>query len=669
MSRSVPQSLGRRLLLPALAACVVGTPTAHAAPAWLEVHTIGDAALQTQTPAVAVGPDGTTITAHRSDPYATSPVLVSVHEAGGAWTAPIDVTDGASGYDPALAVDADGTQTIAWIGQGAASGIYTRTRPRGGTWGATQRLSGAGEQGFASLRLAAGPTGEVTATWTHREFGADATTIEVVGAARRGGTWTGPMAIEVPANDARDLDLVCATSGSCTAAWTQLVGPRTEIRSATLATGATMWSAPTTLASSAAELDSPQLAVDAAGTETAVWRRRSSPAHAIEGSRRQPGGAWEPSVVLSDTAISAFAPDVAVSPEGAATAVWQRAGALQQLASATRPASDGAGWSVPKTLTSVGRNGFEPRVAVDRAGTVTVVWRHVDDPFTTLDQQQIQAMRRVAEGTWSSVIELSAPQHEAYDPLVGVSADGDVVTAWRRAISSGFPMEVRVLDAAGPWFASPGSLSVPSNAAVGASVAMSAAPVDAWSSTGPVRWAFGDGSTAEGRSATHTYATAGTYEVVASATDGLGNTSRETRSITITGASAGGAGTTEAGGSGSAPAGGASGGAAGSATGTPVGAGIRVPFVVRRRTATFDVVLPRRASARRCPSPRTLRVQLRTRRSLPVQRRALRITAAGSTCRVTGTITLRQRVKAGTRIRAQITHRSLRSTTLRATAT
>ncbi len=666
MSRSVPQSLGRRLLLPLLAACAVGAPGAHAAPAWLEVHTIGDATLQTQTPAIAVGPDGTTITAHRGDPYATSPVLVSVHEPGGTWTAPIDVTDGAPGYDPALAVDTDGTQTIAWIGQGAGSGIYTRTRTRGGSWGPTQRLSGVGEKGCASLRLATGQAGDVTAVWTHREFGADAATIEVVGAARRGGTWTSPMAIEVPANDARDLDLVCGAAGSCTAAWTQLVGPRTQIRSSTLAAGATAWTTPATLASGASDLDSPQLAVDAAGTETAVWRRRSSPSHAIEASRRQPGGAWEPPVVLSDTAHSAFAPDVAVSPEGVATAVWQRASTLQQLASSTRPAGDGATWSTPQTLTSAGRNGFEARIAVDRTGTATVAWRYVEDPFISLDQQQIRAMRRTPDGTWSAPIELSAPQHEAYDPRVGVSADGDVVTAWRRAISPGFPMQVRVLDTAGPSFAAPGGLTVPSTAQIGVPVALSAAPVDAWGTAGPVRWEFGDGALAEGGSTSHAYAAAGTYEVTVSATDGQGNASRVVRSITVAGARAGEALGAATGGSGAASSAGSSPSAGAGAA--PGAAGTATPLTVRRRTVTLDVTLTRRASSRRCPAPRTISLQLRARRSLPVQRRRLQLTARGAACRLTGTVTLTRRVGAGTRVRVRIAHRALRSTTLRATA-
>ncbi len=61
---------------------------------------------------------------------------------------------------------------------------------------------------------------------------------------------------------------------------------------------------------------------------------------------------------------------------------------------------------------------------------------------------------------------------------------------------------------------------------------MTAAPSDVW---GPVSvaWSFGDGSTATGTAASHTYAGAGSFVVRVTATDGSGNVTTLERTVTV----------------------------------------------------------------------------------------------------------------------------------------
>jgi PKD repeat protein len=47
-------------------------------------------------------------------------------------------------------------------------------------------------------------------------------------------------------------------------------------------------------------------------------------------------------------------------------------------------------------------------------------------------------------------------------------------------------------------------------------------------------WDFGDGATASGMTATHTYAAAGTYSVTLTVTDDLGATGSANQSVTVT---------------------------------------------------------------------------------------------------------------------------------------
>lgn len=80
-------------------------------------------------------------------------------------------------------------------------------------------------------------------------------------------------------------------------------------------------------------------------------------------------------------------------------------------------------------------------------------------------------------------------------------------------------------------------------------------------------WAFGDGTTATGVSPTHTYDTAGSYDVTLTVTDAGGNTDQDTLTVTIESESDDDGGDDSGGGSGGT--GGAGGGGAGASTPTP----------------------------------------------------------------------------------------------------
>ncbi len=86
----------------------------------------------------------------------------------------------------------------------------------------------------------------------------------------------------------------------------------------------------------------------------------------------------------------------------------------------------------------------------------------------------------------------------------------------------------QVLDVNAPTL----TATVPATGTAGAALDMSAAATDLW---GPVSvtWAFGDGATATGTSPSHTYAAAGTYDVRVTATDGSGNATSLTRTVTV----------------------------------------------------------------------------------------------------------------------------------------
>jgi hypothetical protein len=159
----------------------------------------------------------------------------------------------------------------------------------------------------------------------------------------------------------------------------------------------------------------------------AVAARRAAPLYLLLALlAAAPAGAaptWLEPVSLSTTTRDAYAPQVAVDPQGDAVAVWRRSsGTGDRVQSATRPA--GGAWQAPVDLSAPGAIGFDPQVAVDRQGGAVAVWQRYDDA----DNLIVQGATRPAGGAWQAPVDLSAGSNAA-DPQVAVdprAMDGNV---------------------------------------------------------------------------------------------------------------------------------------------------------------------------------------------------------------------------------------------------
>jgi PKD repeat protein len=78
------------------------------------------------------------------------------------------------------------------------------------------------------------------------------------------------------------------------------------------------------------------------------------------------------------------------------------------------------------------------------------------------------------------------------------------------------------------------SLSITTHGTARQPLAFSVSPLDVWSALAPTSWSFGDGSgTSGGTSVTHTYTAAGTYNVMLSSADVLGNATSTSAAVLI----------------------------------------------------------------------------------------------------------------------------------------
>ena len=71
-------------------------------------------------------------------------------------------------------------------------------------------------------------------------------------------------------------------------------------------------------------LNNPQMAIAADGTVTVDWAQMNGTISTVKAVTREPGGAFETPVDLSQGGQNAYENAIAIGPDGVATAAWAR---------------------------------------------------------------------------------------------------------------------------------------------------------------------------------------------------------------------------------------------------------------------------------------------------------------------------------------------------------
>jgi hypothetical protein len=195
------------------------------------------------------------------------------------------------------------------------------------------------------------------------------------------------------------------------------------------------WGKAATLSEAGEEASEPQVAVDAAGDATVVWRRSNGSNDVVQAVLKPVGGRWGAPVTLSEAGQDAHTPEVSVDAAGDAIAVWARSnGSNNVVQAALEPV--GEPWGKPTTLSEAGQEASKPQVAVDAAGDATAVWtRYIGLGSGGMSNYVVQAAVKPAGEAWEEPTTVSeASQEEGLEPRVAVDAAGDATAVWTRFI-------------------------------------------------------------------------------------------------------------------------------------------------------------------------------------------------------------------------------------------
>jgi hypothetical protein len=188
----------------------------------------------------------------------------------GRWTKPVEVAGQRLAVNEiALGADRSGRVTAAW-GRKLPSGAFvveTATRPRGGPWGPTRRLSPRdGRAGNA--RVAVAPDGSTALVWT--EYPNDVPVLRVV---RRtsDGRWRRTRTLSTAGHVPAYSQVVIDRWGTITVVWQDIFEQRSVVMAATQARGGEWVTSGAALMVEGLEASYPVVGFDRKGRTTVVW--------------------------------------------------------------------------------------------------------------------------------------------------------------------------------------------------------------------------------------------------------------------------------------------------------------------------------------------------------------------------------------------------------------
>jgi PKD repeat protein len=365
-------------------------------------------------------------------------LCLPVSVASATWLEPRAVShEGLQAVDPQVAVDGNGDVIVAWVSGTSSQDIVVAEHPAGGEW--TNPVTRISETEPAKAcqdpKLAVDSAGAAILV---ADCGTGTTPMR---AATRSvnGIWSGTSA-EIPGTgSAGEPRVGIDDSGNAVLVWE---GGGSTAQSAYRPGGAG-WSSVVQLSTGGKQAFEPNVAMTHDGYAFALWRQKregsvGDPVVNVLFSRRHGGGSWEATSQLtpnfgggSTTPVAGGEPQIAVSANDQKLAAWTIENPGVKLFTESH-ASGGAlsGWEAGKNISEAGVHVEAARIAIDGNGLGIATFRSSDE-FGFFRVKATAAA--TLGGAWASPVTLSGPVSLsiAAEPAVAVDPAGDGTVVWR----------------------------------------------------------------------------------------------------------------------------------------------------------------------------------------------------------------------------------------------
>jgi hypothetical protein len=404
--------------------------------AWSLPEDLSAESQEIQTPQIAVDANGNATAVWLRSNGINWIIQASTKPFNGIWQAiPNDLSaDGQNAFDPQIAVDANGNATAVWTRSNGINNItQSSTKPFNGSWqGTPDDLSALGQDALFP-QIVVDANGNATAVW-----GRFNGTNWIIQSSTKpfNGTWQAiPDDLSVPGQTAWNPQIAVDANGNATAVWWRFNGTNDIIQSSAKPFGGSWQGTPDNLSTPGQSADFPQIAVDADGNATAVWRKSNGTNVITQSSTKPFNGSWQaiPDDLSAPVQDVQF-PQIAVDANGNATAVWARSNGTEDIIQSSTKPFNGTWQATPDDLSAPGQGAAEPQIAVDANGDVTAVWMRNNGTNVL-----IQASTKLFGGSWQAVPEdLSALGQDAAQPQISMNANGNAAVVWMELRGTNF---------------------------------------------------------------------------------------------------------------------------------------------------------------------------------------------------------------------------------------
>ncbi|HEX7058319.1 MAG TPA: PKD domain-containing protein [Solirubrobacterales bacterium] len=436
-------------------------------------------------PDVAISPQGEAVAVWRHFDIASGKYVTqaATRAPGGSFSAPIDISVSSTAAAPRdfhVAVGPGGAAALVWIQKDPDSvedpnqfSVLASVRPAGGSFSAPMIVSPlplvVGDDAN-NPGVAVDASGDVVVAWQYNDSALAHSLIQV-SSRLAGASFAAPIPISDTSHDAGLPAVAMDATGEATVVWAESDGVDQLIRAASGAPGGSFTS-PVDLSASGQDAFTPDIAIAPGGDATAVWTRSNGSNFIIQAATRPPGGVFSAPADLSAPGQDAFDPEVAMNASGAATVVWRRSDGLSAIAQAATREPGGA-FSPPADLSAPGQDAVSPGVAMDSVGDATTVWYRsngansiVQAAGYDVDAPVLRSLSIPASGVVGEPVSFSADPFDVW-PIAstafsfgdGTMADGTAVTHTYTAPGS-YQVTVAAKDSAGTPVTGGGAISI-----------------------------------------------------------------------------------------------------------------------------------------------------------------------------------------------------------------
>ena len=424
---------------------------------WGTALAIDGAAGDVDDPQIAVHTNGNAIAVWEQDNGSggigveVEDIWVSHYDAStGRWSTALMIESGSgTADDPQIAMDATGNAIVVWEQLDSVSGFYgvwaIRYDAAAQVWG-TSTLIGSNNIGDAGdPQIAIDAAGRATAVW-YQQRNVLGTIRQNIRAARYtvSGGWSAAETIDNANGDARGPKVAMDATGNAMVVWTQFdsisgfYDAWVNRYDYDILTATGSWGTAELIEGNDGDVNGAEIAISATGNAFAVWQQLDANTgllnvHAV----RYEAGAWGTAVTIEASTNNAYEPHVAMDSAGNALVVWEQSDGTRNAIWASRYDVVSRAFSVPTSIVAdLVNNAEDPRVVLNASGDAIAVWEQDNGTGGIgVEVEDIWANRLTA-GVWGTAERIETGGGDAYDPRIGMDANGNAIVVWEQDDSS-----------------------------------------------------------------------------------------------------------------------------------------------------------------------------------------------------------------------------------------